>query len=100
MIIFAMMVLRFFFIAFGASSHIIRRDAVIMSVLIPKGLPAVVAGSLLYESGFPHAGVVQDIIYMSVVLSILLSSVLLFIVNRENAFSVISRMFWRFRCEK
>ena len=100
MIVFAMIVLRFFFIAFGASSHIIRRDAVIMSVLIPKGLPAVVAGSLLYESGFPYAGVVQDIIYMSVVLSILLSSVLLFIVNRENAFSVISRVFWRFRCEK
>ncbi len=93
-------VLRFFFIALGASSHIIKRDAVIISVLIPKGLPAVVAGSLLYESGFPHAVIMQDIIYMSVVLSILLSSILVFVVNRESVFSIVSRMFWRFRCER
>lgn len=61
-----------------------RRDARIMAVLIPKGTAAAVLGSVLFQSGIPRGSEVQNLIFIVVLLSVIVTAVLLFLLEKTN----------------
>lgn len=61
-----------------------RRDTRIMAVLIPKGTVAAVLGSVLLQSGIPRGSEVQNLIFIVVLVSIIVTVVLLFLLEKTN----------------
>jgi len=59
-----------------------RRDSMLMTALIPKGLAAAVLASLPLQAGLAGAGVLQSTVYAAVFFSIVLCAALVFTVER------------------
>lgn len=57
-------------------------DANVMAVMVPKGLAAAVLASVPLHRGFPEGAAMQQFTYMAVLISIVLTSVLVPIVQR------------------
>lgn len=71
-------------------------DAAIIAVMEPKGLAAAVLASLPLEAGLSIGQAIQDITYIVIFLSILLCSVLVFLLERTPFAGVYQRLFWMF----
>ena len=68
-----------------ASRRYTRRDAAILSTLGPKGLAAAVLATMPLQEGLPNALWVEGIVYMVVLISITLTSILVFVMERTPA---------------
>jgi cell volume regulation protein A len=71
-------------------------DAAIVSVMEPKGLAAAVLASLPLEAGIGVGQGIQDIVYIVIFLSILICSVMVFLLERTPFAGVYQRLFWMF----
>lgn len=77
-----------------------REDAAIIAVMEPKGLAAAVLAAMPLEAGIAAGQAIQDITYIVIFFSILVCSVMIFLLER-TAFSRIYRnLFWLFGKEK
>lgn len=61
-----------------------RRDAALMTVLVPKGLAAAVMASLPAQAGLPGSDVMQGTVYAAIFFSIVTCAVLVFLVERGS----------------
>jgi potassium/hydrogen antiporter len=75
-------------------------DAAIVSVMEPKGLAAAVLASLPLEAGIAAGQVIQDITYIVIFFSILVCSVMVFLLERTAFAKVYHKLFWSFGKEK
>lgn len=62
-----------------------RRDAALMTVLIPKGLAAAVMASLPAQAGLPGSETIQGTVYAGICFSIVACALLVFVVERRTA---------------
>lgn len=62
-----------------------RRDAALMTVLVPKGLAAAVMASLPAQAGLPGSEILQGTVYAAIFFSIVACAVLVFVVERGTA---------------
>ena len=59
-----------------------RRDAMLMTALIPKGLAAAVLAALPLQLGLPNGDIIQGTVYAVIFFTILLCAVFVFIIER------------------
>lgn len=71
-------------------------DAAIVSVMEPKGLAAAVLASLPLEAGIAAGQAIQDITYIIIFFSILVCSVLVFLLERTAFAKAYHKLFWMF----
>ncbi|NIM52136.1 MAG: sodium:proton exchanger [Gemmatimonadales bacterium] len=65
-----------------ASKSISRRDAALMTALVPKGLAAAVLASLPVQRGLANSQVIQETVYSTIFFSILTCAALVFAIER------------------
>jgi potassium/hydrogen antiporter len=75
-------------------------DAAIVAVMEPKGLAAAVLASLPLAAGIAAGQMIQDVTYIVIFFSILLCSVLVFLLERTAFSKVYQKLFWSFGKEK
>jgi NhaP-type Na+/H+ or K+/H+ antiporter len=75
-------------------------DAAIVSIMEPKGLAAAVLASLPLEAGMAAGQTIQDITYIVIFFSILVCSVMVFLLERTTFASFYRKLFWSFGSEK
>jgi len=71
-------------------------DAAIVSVMDPKGLAAAVLASMPLEAGIAAGQSIQDITYIVIFFSILVCSVMVFLLERTAFTHAYRRLFWMF----
>jgi len=71
-------------------------DAAIVSVMEPKGLAAAVLAALPLEAGIAAGQAIQDITYIVIFFSILVCSVMVFLLERTAFAAVYQKLFWSF----
>jgi potassium/hydrogen antiporter len=71
-------------------------DAAIVAVMEPKGLAAAVLASLPLEAGIAAGQAIQDITYIVIFFSILVCSVMIFLLERTAFSGVYRKLFWMF----
>jgi len=71
-------------------------DVAIVSVMEPKGLAAAVLASLPLEAGIVAGQAIQDITYIIIFFSILVCSVMIFLLERTAFAGVYRKLFWLF----
>ena len=64
-----------------------------MGILVPKGTAAVVLASIPLQMGFGEGEDIQNIVYSVVVISILLTALLVFLLERGILLSVLRPLF-------
>ncbi|MDP3396150.1 MAG: cation:proton antiporter [Methanoregula sp.] len=74
-------------------------DAAIVSVMEPKGLAAAVLASLPLGAGIAAGQAIQDITYIIIFFSILVCSVMVFLLERTSFAGAYRRLFWMFEKE-
>ncbi|MDD4136864.1 MAG: cation:proton antiporter [Methanoregula sp.] len=71
-------------------------DAAIVSVMDPKGLAAAVLASMPLEAGIAAGQSIQDITYIVIFFSILVCSIMVFLLERTSFTHVYRKLFWSF----
>ena len=71
-------------------------DAAIMAAMEPKGLAAAVLASLPLEAGIAAGQTIQDVTYIVIFFSILVCSVMIFLLERMAFARVYRKLFWSF----
>nr|WP_320160986.1 cation:proton antiporter [uncultured Methanoregula sp.] len=71
-------------------------DAAIVSVMEPKGLAAAVLASLPLEAGIAAGQTIQDVTYIIIFFSILVCSIMVFLLERTAFSRVYRKLFWSF----
>ena len=71
-------------VRFFMPKRIPRNDADVMAALIPKGLAAAVLASMPLQQNIPGGEIVQDMSYIVVLYSIVLSALLVTLIERKN----------------
>ena len=71
-------------VRFFMPKRIPRSDADVMAALIPKGLAAAVLASMPLQQNIPGGEIVQDMSYIVVLYSIVLSALLVTLIERKN----------------
>jgi len=71
-------------------------DAAIVSVMEPKGLAAAVLAALPLEAGIAAGQAIQDITYIVIFFSILVCSVMVFLLERTSFTGTYRKLFWMF----
>lgn len=72
------------------------QDAAMMAVMVPKGLAAAVLASMPLQLGLPGGDMVQGVTYSIIVFSIVLNSILIFLLERTPVSMVYNAMFFMF----
>lgn len=72
-------------------------DASLMAVMIPKGLAAAVLASIPVQQGIVGGELIQDVTYAVVLFSIILTSLLVFLLDRTRLAKAYERLFSGFR---
>ena len=62
-----------------------KSDKSIISIMMSKGLATAVLGSMLYEFKFPGGDEIQNIIYYVILLSIILNSIFVFMLEKKKS---------------
>lgn len=75
-------------------------DAAIVAVMEPKGLAAAVLASMPLEAGIAAGQTIQDVTYIIIFFSILVCSVMVFLLERTAFARVYRKLFWSFGKEK
>lgn len=86
-------------VRFLGSPDMSRRDAGLMTALVPKGLAAAVLASLTVQAGIPDGELVQGTIYAAVFFSIVLCAVLVFVLERQLLSRTVAFLFGKFAVE-
>lgn len=73
-----------------------RSDASLMSVMIPKGLAAAVLASIPLQQGIAGGETIQNVTYAVVLFSIMLTSLLVFLLDRTRVSRLYEKVFSRF----
>jgi len=71
-------------------------DAAIVAVMEPKGLAAAVLASLPLEAGVAAGQAIQDVTYIVIFFSILVCSILIFLLERTAFSRAYRKLFWMF----
>jgi potassium/hydrogen antiporter len=71
-------------------------DAAIVAVMEPKGLAAAVLASLPLQAGIAGGQVIQDVTYIIIFFSILVCSVMVFLLERTLFAGMYQKLFWMF----
>ncbi|PKL57508.1 MAG: hypothetical protein CVV34_07130, partial [Methanomicrobiales archaeon HGW-Methanomicrobiales-5] len=71
-------------------------DAAIVAVMEPKGLAAAVLASLPLQAGIAAGQTIQDVTYIIIFFSILVCSVMVFLLERTKFSNVYPKLFWMF----
>ena len=71
-------------------------DAAIVSVMEPKGLAAAVLAALPLEAGIAAGQAIQDITYIVIFFSIVVCSVMVFLLERTSFAGAYRKLFWMF----
>ncbi|MDP3564179.1 MAG: cation:proton antiporter [Methanoregula sp.] len=74
-------------------------DAAIVSVMEPKGLAAAVLASLPLAAGIASGQAIQDITYIIIFFSILVCSIMVFLLERTAFAGTYRKLFWMFAKE-
>lgn len=69
-------------------------DKSIIALMIPKGLAAAVLASMPEQMGLAEGGMIKSVVYAAVLFSILLCSVLIFVIGRYPKANVLLRIFF------
>lgn len=69
-------------------------DKSIIALMIPKGLAAAVLASMPEQMGLAEGGMIKSVVYAAVLFSILLCSVLIFVIGRYPKVNVLLRIFF------
>jgi Na+:H+ antiporter len=80
--------------------HIPKADAAIVAVMEPKGLAAAVLAALPLEAGIAAGQAIQDTTYIVIFFSILICSVMVFLLERTPFIKVYQKLFWSFGKEE
>jgi NhaP-type Na+/H+ or K+/H+ antiporter len=76
-----------------------RRDAVLMSMMVPRGTAAAVLAALPLQLAMPGGELIQNVIYSVILVSIVLTAVLLFLVERTPFVSIVGIFFGGYRTD-
>ncbi|MEN6443049.1 MAG: cation:proton antiporter [Methanoregula sp.] len=71
-------------------------DASIIAVMEPKGLAAAVLASIPLEAGIANGQAIQDITYIVIFFSILVCSVMVFLLEQDAFARIHHKLFWAF----
>jgi NhaP-type Na+/H+ or K+/H+ antiporter len=74
-------------------------DAAVMAVMEPKGLAAAVLASLPLQAGIAAGQTIQDVTYIIIFYSILVCSILIFLMERTRFGQIYPKLFWMFKKE-
>lgn len=69
-------------------------DKSIISIMIPKGIAAAVLASIPQQMGLPQGEMIKYVVYATVLFSILLCSVLIFVIERYPRANIMMRFFF------
>jgi cell volume regulation protein A len=94
-VVLTLLVSRFVAIRMTATHFFTVDDAMLASVLIPRGIAAAVLAFLPFQLGIPGGDVARDVINSAVILSILVTGVLTFSLEKTSLPGVFSRLFAR-----
>jgi potassium/hydrogen antiporter len=81
---------------FTIPRNIPASDAAIVAVMEPKGLAAAVLASLPLQAGIAAGQVIQDVTYIIIFFSILVCSVMVFLLERTAFSGAYCKLFWMF----
>ncbi len=70
-----------------------RKDALLMSVMVPKGTAAAVLGAIPVQMALAGGDHVQNVVYTAIVVSIVITAVLLFLVEKTAFANVVGLVF-------
>lgn len=73
-----------------------RRDAALMTVLVPKGLASAVMASLPLQAGLAGAAIIQGTVYAAIFFSIVTCAALVFVVERGTLDALLDRWLGKF----
>lgn len=77
-----------------------QNDAAIIAIMEPKGLAAAVLAALPLEAGIAAGQAIQDITYMVIFFSILVCSIMVFLLERTSFGKAYQKLFWLFGKEE
>ena len=70
-------------------------DKSIIALMIPKGLAAAVLASIPEQMGLPQGELIKSIVYATVLFSILVCSISIFVIGRYPKANVLMRVFFK-----
>jgi NhaP-type Na+/H+ or K+/H+ antiporter len=76
-----------------------RRDAALLSALVPKGLASAVLAALPAQAGLPNGDVIQGTVYAAIFFSIVTCAVLVFMIERGLLGPLATTWFGKFAIE-
>lgn len=90
---FAMILVRPIAVRIATSKEIPVFDASLMSSIAPKGLAAAVLASIPAQVGIPGGDIIQNVTYAVILFSIVLTSVMVFLVEKTPVFKIYQLIF-------
>jgi potassium/hydrogen antiporter len=87
-----LIVFRIFVVRISASSSLTVKDTQIMSIMIPKGLASAVLASIAVQMNIEGAKSLQTIVYAIILWTILLDSVLVFLIEKTSFGNVLNSL--------
>jgi len=93
---FGLLALRIIVVRFTYDKSISKRDASLSSIMMPRGLVAAVLASIPLQRGVVSGEFIQTVAYNVVLLSILLSSIMVFTIERTKLFRLFEWCFYGF----
>lgn len=93
---FVVFVLRVPVVRFTISKSTPSEDASIMSVMVPKGLAAAALASIPLQRGIAGGDLIQSVVFAMVLFSILLTSILIFLILNSRFSNLYCRIFSNF----
>lgn len=89
-----LLIMRIFIAKFFSPKQSNGFDKSIISLMIPKGLAAAVLASIPEQMGLAQGDMIKNVVYATVLFSILLCSILIFIIERYPKANIFMRFFF------
>jgi potassium/hydrogen antiporter len=84
---------RLLIVKFGVANVLSPREAAVTSFMMPKGLAAAVLASMLVETGMANADVLRQVAYGVILLTITITSLMMFLIEKGYLDKVIIYIF-------
>jgi len=81
------------------NAKVTRSDASLAAVMVPKGLAAAVLASLPLQAGMAKGGMMQDTTYAVILFSIIITTALTFLIERDLLRQFYARLFSRYTAD-
>jgi NhaP-type Na+/H+ or K+/H+ antiporter len=92
-----MFLLRIPIVRYTLDRRLSRRDASMMAAMVPKGLAAAVLASIPLQQGIEGGDIIQNVSYAVVLFSIVITSLLVFLIDRTRVADLYGRALSNFR---